>query len=391
MTDKLWKTFCAAFPILNEKRSPESITEDNFINSVQELRNLKIDQIFIQHIFTQIETYIRQQVAPLFWSKFQIQNNAQNTSNNFQDSVTYLYDFVKSFQPQLQRLDYMRKSCDSVQLIYGESDTLEAFLVILRATLFSQKVLDYEVVVHDFYDKAFKVFANCDTDAEDSLDDITCPGCSMETDSCACSTIVMNFHYVNSCLMSMGLLEKLAGQVITSLIQDRINLHVKNTTKGSFDLSHIKPLEEWLDCIVVNWLIKIYCGGSAEIPRNNLKIAKAIERFKRKLGHFLYETYTLTRIEQLFNIIIEYPESQPAIEDLKQCLPKTELRPKLVSTLQNALQTRLLHPGANTPDILTAYISAIKALRHLDPSGVLLETITEPVRQYLRGRDDTIR
>lgn len=145
------------------QRSPESITEDDFINSVQELRNLKIHLIFIQHIFTQIETYIRQQVAPLFWSKFQIQNNAQNTSNNFQDSVTYLYDFVKSFQPQLQRLDYMRKSCDTVQLIYGESDTLEAFLVILRATLFSQKVLDYEVVVHDFYDKAFKVFANCDT------------------------------------------------------------------------------------------------------------------------------------------------------------------------------------------------------------------------------------
>jgi len=35
-------------------------------------------------------------------------------------------------------------------------------------------------------------------------------------------------------------------------------------------------------------------------------------------------------------------------------------------------------------DILAAYISAIQALRVLDPSCVILEKATEPVKQYLR-------
>lgn len=79
-------------------------------------------------------------------------------------------------------------------------------------------------------------------------------------------------------------------------------------------------------------------------------------------------------------IVSEYPESQPAIDDLRICLSRTDLKKVLVQTLQDALKTRLLHPGVNTPDILSAYIAAIKALRQLDPTGVLLETVTEPIK-----------
>ena len=47
-------------------------------------------------------------------------------------------------------------------------------------------------------------------------------------------------------------------------------------------------------------------------------------------------------------------------------------------------ETRLLHPGAETTDILTQYVSAIRALRVLDSSGVILENVCEPVKAYLR-------
>jgi hypothetical protein len=79
-------------------------------------------------------------------------------------------------------------------------------------------------------------------------------------------------------------------------------------------------------------------------------------------------------------VILEYPDSQPAVEDLRICLQKTDLRFYLTQKLQRALETRLLHPGVNTPDVLTAYVAAIRALRQLDPTGVLLETVTQPVR-----------
>jgi anaphase-promoting complex subunit 2 len=45
---------------------------------------------------------------------------------------------------------------------------------------------------------------------------------------------------------------------------------------------------------------------------------------------------------------------------------------------------RLLHPGADTKDIITQYISTIRSLRILEPQGVLLSRVAEPIRKYLR-------
>lgn len=88
---------------------------------------------------------------------------------------------------------------------------------------------------------------------------------------------------------------------------------------------------------------------------------------------------------------LEYPESSPALEDLRITISSTDLRPVLTQKLQKAMETRLLHPGVSTQDILTAYIATIRSMRILDPSGLLLETITQPVHQYLRRREDTVR
>lgn len=76
---------------------------------------------------------------------------------------------------------------------------------------------------------------------------------------------------------------------------------------------------------------------------------------------------------------------------MKICLEKIDLRVYLVKSLKEVLEKRLLHPGVNTKDILTGYVAAIKTIRHLDSTGILLETITEPVKQYMRSRPDTVR
>lgn len=134
-----------------------------------------------------------------------------------------------------------------------------------------------------------------------------------------------------------------------------------------------------------------------------------MDKFVKKLTNFLYETYTKIRVNQLFNIIIgiyygithtllvmisfflEFPESLPALEDLRLTLPKVDLKPFLIKKLQKAMETRLLHPGVSTQDILTAYIATIRSLRVLDPNGLFLDSITQPLHQYLRSRSDTIR
>ncbi|XP_047064120.1 anaphase-promoting complex subunit 2-like [Lolium rigidum] len=119
--------------------------------------------------------------------------------------------------------------------------------------------------------------------------------------------------------------------------------------------------------------------------------SEALLRWHMRLEYFAYETLQDLRIGKLFEIIVDYPESSPAIEDLKQCLEYTGQHSKLVDSFISSLRYRLLTAGASTNDILHQYVSTIKALRSIDPTGVFLEAVGEPIRDYLRGRKDTIK
>ena len=41
----------------------------------------------------------------------------------------------------------------------------------------------------------------------------------------------------------------------------------------------------------------------------------------------------------------DFPDSRPAVEDLKYCLERTDQRSQLLVSLKAALETRLPHPG----------------------------------------------
>ncbi|KAF9204009.1 Anaphase-promoting complex subunit 2 [Haplosporangium sp. Z 27] len=88
---------------------------------------------------------------------------------------------------------------------------------------------------------------------------------------------------------------------------------------------------------------------------------------------------------------VEHPESTPAVLDLSTCIKWTGQRDQLQNAIVAAVEKRLLHPGAETADIIEFYISTIKCLRMLDPSGVLLDHTARAISQYLRTRDDTMK
>lgn len=101
-----------------------------------------------------------------------------------------------------------------------------------------------------------------------------------------------------------------------------------------------------------------------------------------ELGHI--------RARQLFDIITDFPLSTPALEDLNVCGNQINLQPYTSRQLSRSLQARLLHPGASTRDIVEFYTHLIRALRFIDPTGVILSHVIGPVRTYLRARSDTI-
>ncbi|GAB1215292.1 hypothetical protein ATERTT37_004478 [Aspergillus terreus] len=97
------------------------------------------------------------------------------------------------------------------------------------------------------------------------------------------------------------------------------------------------------------------------------------------------------RTGELFDVIVEWPASSGAIEDLRQFTTHPAARLHLTQSFIAALNRRLLHPGASTVEILQLYISIIRAFNLLDPKGVLLDRIARPIRRYLRDRDDTVK
>jgi anaphase-promoting complex subunit 2 len=130
---------------------------------------------------------------------------------------------------------------------------------------------------------------------------------------------------------------------------------------------------------------------TATSAASHARFDQYLSNYKKQLAHFMYTHYAHVRIRRLFDIIIDFPDSRNSIDDLKLCLAKTNLRTHVIKSLTSSIEQRLLHPGVGTSDILTAYVAAIKALLCLDSTGVMMENICEPLRKYLRNRDDTVK
>ncbi|CAG2054169.1 unnamed protein product [Timema podura] len=450
MTNLIWSKVCFTFPFLDGKGfGTETMEDEGGYEGFDLIKQENLCAFIEELAINLIENEMREKIAPEFWKNFNNRENEVDGFNKFKTAVRDLYNSVTLLLPVFRKLERLRDYCGVCKVTYGEETLYGTFKVIVGATLHSQLSLGHKVVTEDFYRIAFKVFCNPEKSGGETLpqsmacqsselrvlglildmaekfiigshppphphiysspmaslvltdssqltsdsqhldqdeDEVQCGGCSQELEQCHCDEIMATFNETNRKLIELDILEKLAGDVITALIHVRIENRVQEMCNASFSCSYISSLENWLDTVVLGWLSKVYMYSPVQDITH-----QAINKFKQKLLHHLYETYTCTRIDQMFNIIIEYPDSQPAVEDLRVCVQKTDLRGYLTRKLEQTLVTKLLHQGVNTPDVLTAYVAAVKTLRQLDPTGVLLDTVTQPVRKYLRNRHDTVR
>ncbi|KJA15706.1 hypothetical protein HYPSUDRAFT_48102, partial [Hypholoma sublateritium FD-334 SS-4] len=82
---------------------------------------------------------------------------------------------------------------------------------------------------------------------------------------------------------------------------------------------------------------------------------------------------TLCDLRCIFDIIIDFPDSMGALQDLRYCVQRIDQRANLVRALRKSKAKRLLHPGTDTRLILQHYVATIKCLRIVDPPGVVLQ------------------
>lgn len=97
------------------------------------------------------------------------------------------------------------------------------------------------------------------------------------------------------------------------------------------------------------------------------------------------------RISELFDIVLQWPASKGALDDLKASVASPQRRWELTTAFSAALQKRLLHPARSTLDILRFYISMIRTFHALDHSKVLLSRVVPSLQLYLVQREDAVR
>lgn len=97
------------------------------------------------------------------------------------------------------------------------------------------------------------------------------------------------------------------------------------------------------------------------------------------------------RTNELFDIVVSWPDSSGALDDLRVAVTTPQRRLHLTDVFSSHLKERLLHPGTSTLQILRTYISMIWSFHSLDQSKVLLDRVAYPLQLYLSSREDTVR
>uniref|UniRef100_A0A3Q2ZNH6 Anaphase-promoting complex subunit 2 n=1 Tax=Kryptolebias marmoratus TaxID=37003 RepID=A0A3Q2ZNH6_KRYMA len=373
-----------------------SVSDQNLSDSLVLLGSHGLDRMLGVWLLETLQTRLSSSVVPEFWSGLKQPENELEERDRAWVLLTAfrtLLDRLEPFLGGLGRLGAWQDDGRGGLSGPGPRALLDrAFTTIRALLLFSPPPVLQERVL-EFYSRTFSVYMSREGRGEDGAevpdgpDRGTCPGCGVPVLRCWCQEALEQLQELSQILWKLQLLEWVSSESITSILHRLIEQRMEQNCRGEYERSFLLDFQEWLE-LVLGWLSKVFSsegGGVAPI------LASVMKQWRCHMHHFFCRIYVNMRIEELFSIIRDFPESKAAIEDLKFCLERTSQRQQLLTSLKSAFESRLLHPGVHTSDILTVYISAIKALRELDPSMVVLQVACQPIRRYLRTRDDTVR
>ncbi|KAI3359966.1 hypothetical protein L3Q82_013850, partial [Scortum barcoo] len=395
-----WETVTAALV------SPgSSVTEQSLSESLTLLCNRGLGRLLGGWLLETLQMRLSSSVVPEFWSGLRQPENEQEERGR-------AWVLLSAFRSLLGRLEPFLAGLETLGTwqVEGRSSLCgpgpkglqeRAFTIIRALLLFSPGPVLQERVL-EFYSRTFSVYMNQEGEAEDGAEVPdgpergVCRGCGVPTQQCWCQEALEQLQELSHILSKLQLLEWVSSEAVTSILHKLIEQRMEQHCRGEYERSFLLEFQEWLE-LVLGWLSKVFAteadrDGPASAPgAPERPTSSVLKQWRCHMHQFFCRIYVNMRIEELFSIIRDFPESKAAIEDLKFCLERTNQRQQLLTSLKSAFESRLLHPGVHTSDILTVYISAIKALRELDPSMVILQVACQPIRKYLRTREDTVR
>jgi anaphase-promoting complex subunit 2 len=111
----------------------------------------------------------------------------------------------------------------------------------------------------------------------------------------------------------MSLLDRY-DPLLFGLIYEEIEKRVHQDCAGQFDGPKLEALGAWLNGPVMGWVSGIYAksveGGQEEAKK---MLKPTFSRFE----YHVHKTLCLLRTTEMFDMIVDYPDSKPALDDLK--------------------------------------------------------------------------
>ncbi|KAK9277366.1 hypothetical protein L1049_006908 [Liquidambar formosana] len=443
-----WNGFCVCTEALLSGTGDLSVGSE-FVSHVHGLCKHGLDSLVRDHFLRSLEETFEKNGASKFWHHFDAysnvtaleKNNSLIHENEVQQVLCKALEEIsleKQYQEKclLMLVHALQSYKDYISEGRHNSDAervhfVSKFQLIVSSVLMASLPRHFPEMLHWYFKGRLEELStimagefdndNGSQDKDDmDLDDkskISYRTGEMDIDECyhqrkfsENTKLVKNIGKVVRDLRGIGF-TSMAEDAYASAIFWLLKAKVHNLAGDDYRSSVLESIKGWIQAVPLQFLhaLLAYLGDSVsyDSPSSGLKSplasrpsscypgmdtpSEGLIRWQLRLEYFAYETLQDLRIAKLFEIIVDYPDSSPAIEDLKQCLEYTGQHSKLVDSFISALQYRLLTAGASTNDILHQYVSTIKALRTIDPAGVFLEAVGEPIRDYLRGRKDTIK
>ena len=132
-------------------------TEVEFQNAVEILCKQDLGHIIEEWFLETLQEDLRLRVGPHFWNYF---SEEQTKTDQLIEAVEYLHKVTTDYLPCIQRLESTTqiKRWRKSSTLFNTSSLTEAFILLMKSTLFSLFPKAFQEIVNKFYSDAFKVF-----------------------------------------------------------------------------------------------------------------------------------------------------------------------------------------------------------------------------------------
>ncbi|KAI2636908.1 hypothetical protein GGS26DRAFT_460382 [Hypomontagnella submonticulosa] len=203
---------------------------------------------------------------------------------------------------------------------------------------------------------------------------------SLREVGCAGERFQILFAELLDGIMIAYIRETLAGEWEPN---DDLRMRIRSSGRVRIQPKCIRELLDWVDNQYAKLAVEITSQLKCGIEVSWADVTKWREIAVGRLAAL--------RIDELFDIVMNWPDSEGGIDDLRYAVTTPQRRLQLTDAFSATLQKRLLHAGRSTLDILRTYIAMIRTFHKLDHSRVLLDRVAYSLQLYLCTREDTVR